>query len=113
MKCLITCIILFVGAISVPAIIVLPPTMDTNSMALFLKVNAINAALQNYSYQNGRVDRLQAEVDRLEMGFVCLAVIIASTFAAACSLVVLDKIRERGRKEFTKTIPKAGKTITN
>jgi hypothetical protein len=98
MKILIFALLLFVGAGSLSAIMVLPPTTDTNVLAAILKAESIDAALLNYSFQNGRVDRLEHEITRLETGFASMSLLIGSTAAGVCILAVRDRIQERRRK---------------
>lgn len=95
MKVLTLILYLLIGTEAALALMALPPVNDTNKLAEIYRANSINAAWQNYYYINGRVDRLEHEVNRLESGFTILTVLIGSALMAACVLATRDRIRER------------------
>jgi hypothetical protein len=87
------------------AFVALPPGAGTNDLAEMYRVSSINAALNNGYYNIGRIDRLEREVDRLEIGFLILAVLIGSSLASLCLLATRDQIRKQ------KEIPGRGSEI--
>jgi hypothetical protein len=95
MKILMCILILIVGAHPVSAVMVLPPTTATNTSPMPVKAAGMNGALQNYSFQNGRVDRLEREVDCVEDGFLILAVLVGSILASLCLLAIRDQLRRQ------------------
>ncbi len=77
------------------SMVALPLAGGTNELAAIERANRINVEWANYYYRNGRVDRLEQEVNRLETGFAIVAVLIGSTLSALIVLVARDRILER------------------
>jgi hypothetical protein len=95
MKITILIFSLFLTAMTGLSMVALLPAGGTNELAAIERANRINVEWASYYYNNGRVDRLEHEVNRLETGFVIVAVLIGSTFSALIVLAARDQIRER------------------
>jgi hypothetical protein len=95
MKTLTLILCLLLGMKAAQAFVVIPPAAGTNELAEIYRVSRINAALNNGYYYIGRIDRLEQEVDRLEAGFLILAVLIGSSLASLCLLAARDSIRKQ------------------
>ena len=98
---------LFLTAMTGISMVALSPAGGTNELAAIERANRINAEWANYYYRNGRVDRLEHEVNRIETGFVIVAVLIGSTFSSLIVLAARDRLRER------KSIPNTGSEKTS
>lgn len=85
---------LFLGAQAALAVVALPPRDGTNDTAEIHRANAIQAALHNHYFINGRVARLEREVGRLETAVLILIVLIGSTLAAVTVLTIRDRLRQ-------------------
>jgi len=107
MKITILIFSLFLTAMTGLSMVALPPVGGTNELAAIERANRINMEWANYYYRNGRVDRLEHEVNRLETGFVVVAILVGSTFSALIVLAARDQIRER------KSIQKTGSEKTS
>jgi len=83
------------------SMVALPPAGGTNVLAEVERVNRINVEWASYYYNSGRIDRLEREINRVENGFVIVAVLIGSTFSALIVLFARDRIRERKTNQKT------------
>ena len=102
MKTIILILYLLLTAMTGMSMVVLPPAGGTNGLAEMERANRINVEWQNYYIRNGRIDRLERQVDRLETGFLIVAVLIGSTFSALIALATRDRISDR--KSIEKTV---------
>jgi hypothetical protein len=85
-------LVFFITTASAPAVALLPP--GTNDLAAFQL--AMEARRQNHFYYlNGKVDLLEHEVERLEIGFLAVSVLVGATGLAICLLAARDRIRAR------------------
>ena len=99
MKIIILILYLFPAAMTGLSMAALAPAGGTNESATINRPNRSEAKWRDLYYRNGRLDRLEQEVNRLENGFTVVAVLIGSTFASLCVLAARDRIR--GLKSIT------------
>ena len=90
---LISCLLL--TALTGLSMVPWPPANHTNALAEINWLNQSADRYQSHYYGNGRIARLEQEVNRLETGFAITSVLIGSTFASLFVLAVRDRISER------------------
>jgi hypothetical protein len=75
------------------AVMLLPPACGTNDLAAIRMAADLNATKQRYIYMSGKLDRMERELDRLEIGFLILSIVTGSTGVGVCLLSARDAIR--------------------
>ena len=89
---LILCCVL--GTKSARAMLPAPFIAETNQPAAYAS-RSLNEARQQSLFLAGKMARLEHEMDRLEMGFLVLAVLEGSAGASVCLLAVRDLMSKR------------------
>jgi hypothetical protein len=74
-----------------------PFVPDTNQPAAFYTAVSANEARQRYYFLEGKVGRLEHEVDRLEAALLVFTVLVGSAAAALCLLAARDFMGKRAR----------------
>lgn len=95
MKTIVLALLIVSSALSAPAVIALPPNIGTNDIALYSLGMRVNVMQQHNGFMEGKVNRLETELNRVETGFLLLIILNVSTVAAICLLIARDKIKGR------------------
>ena len=77
------------------AVVIVPPTIGTNELALYSLANRVNAMQQRNSYADGKMDQIAHQLDRLETGFILLVVLNVGFVAAHCFRAARAKAKDR------------------
>jgi len=83
--------------------VMLPPAYGTNDLAAMRLAADLNASKQRLFYVSGKLDRMEREMDRLETGFLILAIAVGSAGVGVCLLSARDAIK--GWRPSTEKLP--------
>ena len=97
LRALAIALILIALSAKAAATVMVPPPSGTNELAAWTLSRDLESTRQGYYFLNGKIQRLEREVERLESGFVLLSIILVSTGTAICVLALRDLRRVRRR----------------
>src|SRR5215469_15675859 len=95
MKTLLVILCCVSGVKSARAIALGPFVSETNQLAAAYTARSVNEARQQSLFLAGKMARLEHEMDRLEMGFLVLAVLAGSAGLSVCLLGIRDLVSKQ------------------
>lgn len=75
------------------ALVPLPSAYGTNELATMRMAADLQTTKQSYFYMRGKLDSMEHEIDRLEIGFLFISVVIGSAGVGVFLLSARDAIR--------------------
>lgn len=97
MKIIVPIVLLALCATIASGFALIPQPPATNGISAPGSAMNLNAPMQNYYFLNGKVERMEHEIDRLQDGFVALAVLAGAAITALCLLAARDALTKKRR----------------